>query len=516
MHSTSAHLGRSKHLRLILAIVIIGITYAYSMSGVSSDVIRADEQTTLGHVGGLGVYPDGITLIDTINSLAKYSAQHPPLYYLAANIWGTLFSYDSYIMRFLSVFWGILAIAVFYRLAADMGGGSAAFFATFLLATSTVFLFYTHEIREYSALMFWVVLVWMLYSRAIRRRTPLEWHHILLLLVATTCAVYTHYTTIFLLIPMGIYHLLFVPKNKLWWQVSGAIIGAGLLYLPWVPTMVSGFNHTVGEIAEDPSKLMTNTEMLTMISRLWGNGQVGLFGVLIGLGSLGALLNRRNFRYALFFLVGFLLAICFLNWQLEFVKRIRYVIVLWIPFCMLGGLGLSLIRWRIVPLIFLAVWIYQGDKLKGDLEYLNQAQTLVTYYFIEYNHLVPILKDNLTSDDLLVTIVNHNGVLSGSKQGGMSIEDYYLSPLNLEHVNIFGKRSKKDFVLDDVLSAIDDRPSFWVAYKGGPGPEFEEVLMALDGQYQLCNKLLYGIDSKLEEYVTSYNFDTLCVEKVAS
>ncbi|PJF20646.1 MAG: hypothetical protein CUN56_15120, partial [Phototrophicales bacterium] len=225
MQPKSAYKNHSRWLRLVLAVVIIGITYAGGMKGATADVIRADEHTTLGHVGGLGVYPDGITLMDTIHSLAKYSAQHPPLYYLSANIWGTVFSYDSYIMRILSLFWGILAVAVFYRFATDIGGTPTAFFASSLLATSTLFLFYTHEMREYSALMFWVMLVWMLYSRAIRRRTSLQGRDMFLLLVATTCAVYTHYTTIFLLIPIGIYHLLFVPKTKAWWQVSVAVVG---------------------------------------------------------------------------------------------------------------------------------------------------------------------------------------------------------------------------------------------------------------------------------------------------
>jgi len=251
---------------------------------------------------------------------------------------------------------------------------------------------------------------------------------------------------------------------------------------------------------------------LTKIIQFWGNGEELLFGVLVGLGSIGVIFNRRHNRYALFFFIGCLLSVFLLNSQLDFIKRIRYVIVLLVPFCLLGGFGLALInRWRILPLIFLVIWGVAGIRFQEDFDFRDQMQTFVIYSFIEYNNLIPIIRNKLSTDDLLVTVIDHRGVWKESKQDGMGIEDYYLSPLPIERINIMGKDSRHDFDLEATVSQVRDHSTFWLAYKGVQIPTLEDFLTETADTYQLCQKIQFGIDSTLEEYVVIDQFDILCI-----
>jgi hypothetical protein len=495
---------------MLLMSFIILLLFFFGIRGVSQDVLRADEQTTLGHIGGLEIGPAGMSLIETMESLATYSAQHPPLYFLTANIWGRVFSYHSFIMGLLSVFFGLLALATFFRLAKDVGGITVAIYASLLMATSALFVFYTHDIRQYSSLIFWSGMTWLIYRRLCRQMRPLTIMQLGLLTLVTLCSIYTHYTAILILIVMGVYHLLFVQKTKAWWQISGAIIFAGMLYMPWVPIMLNGLDVMVSKFPQNQHKIMDNSVLTSQIVTFWSNGQPWLFAVMIFSGVVASIFNRKS-RYALFFFVGVSSVILAINGNFEFIKRIRYVLVLLLPCYLLGGFGLAFFhRWRLPPLIFLIVWIISGTNFQSDTDYLQQTQLLPTYPYLEYNYLVPLLEDTLSNDDLLITASKSGGVTGLTKQGKMSLETYYLRSLDIPYINIRGERNQEDFGVDNLLDAIAGRASFWVTYRSRSFSHMDEFLSAIDGMYATCVVIEYGENSELEQFVDIQRFDELC------
>ncbi len=492
-------------------IVILLLAWLFGIRGINSDNIRRDELTTLGHIGALETESDGLTLGETIDSLATYSAQHPPLYFLSVNVWGKYVSFDSFTLRLWSLYLGILSLAVFYRLSQDIGGRTVAFYASFLMATSVIFVFYTHELRQYSSLLFWVGCIWLFYHRLIAHTRPLKLSMLIGLIFVTVCAIYTHYSAIFLLVVIGIYHILFVAKNKAWWQVTVAMILAGVTYIPWLPTMLSGLEVTVGKLEGGHPELLYNSELVEIIAQFWGNGHELLFIGLMGLGIISAVINLKNSRYALFYVVMIAAVVLFVNGNFEFIKRIRYVHVTLLPFFLLGGYGLAFLhRWRILPMIILVVWIGVGVEFQTTGKFAGQTGLSGIRTFIEYNYLVPIVRDTFSSDDILLTVIKNASSMMKSKQDKMGIEAYYLSPLGIAYASI-PSNSAREYDLEKILTEATPYSSIWITYLGaGHTLEQNEVIAAIEATHQFCKTIEYGQDSYLDQYIQIEQFDSNC------
>jgi hypothetical protein len=500
-----------KLYQLLAVIVVLLISWFLGIRGINSDNIRRDELTTLGHIGALETDADGLSLSETIDSLATYSAQHPPLYFLSANIWGKYVSFDSFTLRLWSLFWGILSVAVLYRLAYDVGGRTVAIYASLLMATSVIFIFYTHELRQYSSLLFWVAMIWLLYHRLVGQSRPPRLIPLICLTLVTVCAIYTHYSAIFLLLVMGIYHLLFVAKNKAWWQISVAMILAGLTYIPWLPTMLSGLEVTVGKLEGGHPELLYNRELVEIISKFWGNGHELLFLSLIVLGIISAVFNSKNSRYALFYAVMIACAVLFVNGNFEFIKRIRYILVTLLPFFLLGGYGLAFLhRWRILPVLVLVVWVGVGAEFQTSGKFAGQTGLSGIRTYIEYNYLVPIVRDNFSSDDILLTVIKNANSMTKSKQDKMGIEAYYLSPLAIAYTNIHSNFAR-EYNLDKIVTKATPYVSIWITYRGtGHTIEQNEVIAAIEATHQFCKTINYGEESLLDQYVVIEQFERIC------
>ena len=61
------------------------------------------------------------SLAQTIRDVTIESPQHGPAYFILLNIWRTLVGPELFTLRLLSVFIGLLALAITYRLAASVG-----------------------------------------------------------------------------------------------------------------------------------------------------------------------------------------------------------------------------------------------------------------------------------------------------------------------------------------------------------------------------------------------------------
>ncbi|MCI0475042.1 MAG: glycosyltransferase family 39 protein, partial [Anaerolineales bacterium] len=75
---------------------------------------------------------------------------HPPLYYYALHFWGRLAGWSEFSAAFLSLFFGILLIALVYRAAREFFGARVARIAALLVALSPYNLWYAQEARMYT------------------------------------------------------------------------------------------------------------------------------------------------------------------------------------------------------------------------------------------------------------------------------------------------------------------------------------------------------------------------------
>ena len=75
---------------------------------------------------------------------------HPPLYYYLLHFWGQFAGWSEFSVAFLSLLFGILLIALVYRVARDWFDGKVALIGALLVAASPYNLWYSQEVRMYT------------------------------------------------------------------------------------------------------------------------------------------------------------------------------------------------------------------------------------------------------------------------------------------------------------------------------------------------------------------------------
>ena len=88
----------------------------------------------------------------TVADVIAESPQHGPAYFIALNVWQALGGSDLFTLRLLSVYFGLLAVAVTYRLAASVGNQELGLTAFFIAAFLAYILYYSHLARMYTLL----------------------------------------------------------------------------------------------------------------------------------------------------------------------------------------------------------------------------------------------------------------------------------------------------------------------------------------------------------------------------
>ncbi|HEX8682577.1 MAG TPA: glycosyltransferase family 39 protein, partial [Ardenticatenaceae bacterium] len=109
---------------------------------------------------------------EPVLSIIQYTASDwgpPPVSYLLLRGWGQLVGESEFALRSLSVFFGVLSLPLLYQAGRYLLHCSVGLLASFVLALSTLHIAYSQELRPYSLLLFWVVVVALAFLRALRR-----------------------------------------------------------------------------------------------------------------------------------------------------------------------------------------------------------------------------------------------------------------------------------------------------------------------------------------------------------
>ncbi|MGB9777208.1 MAG: glycosyltransferase family 39 protein [Anaerolineae bacterium] len=190
---------------------------------------------------------------------------HPPGYYLLLHFWRIPTGDSEFAVRALSVYIGLLAVALTGRLGQRMLGAGVGAGAAFLAAISPLAVYYSQEARMYGLLGLIAVastdLLWSLLCR------PRPLTGLLYALVAAA-GLYTHYSFPFILVA---HNLLVFGKilgeksptvETARWLALQAL--AALLYLPWLPNGIramgwpsAGRGYTLGAALLDIFRALT-------------------------------------------------------------------------------------------------------------------------------------------------------------------------------------------------------------------------------------------------------------------
>jgi len=445
------------------------------------ELVFNDETLTYARIG---FFEDErpFTPFEVIDSVANKSIRHVPLYFVITSLWARLVGFDPIVLRVLSWFCGLLAIAWTYRLGRDVIAKQAGLAAAFLIAASGYFQFYMHELRMYTMMTLLTAIVMGLYWQIVHTRHQPGYRLWVGLFASMAALLYTHYFGLFVLLGIGVYHGLAFRRIQRWWSVSAVMLAAGLSFAPWLTHIGKAINKPTPE--DIVTTAMPVDRLLYNLSYLFSNGLIPVYVSLLILVIYLAVAKKQQ-RFFYFLVVGLVvvLAIAVSN---EFVSilrrhRMRYTLILW-PI-MAAGIGAGLTQFfrqqRLILLLLAAGWLIASFQIIPSQD-LSIFESRSKWYFDRYpdfEHLLDMFDAHHLSDFDTPLITVHYSVIPNEQT-----LQYYQQALGrpLWHVTeqavISGDGQRQ--------AAINLEPgeSFWLAYSPPVNPQllpiYQEQLAA--------------------------------------
>jgi 4-amino-4-deoxy-L-arabinose transferase-like glycosyltransferase len=188
--------------------------------------------------------------------LRDMPVEHVPGYFVLLHFWLPIAGTGDFALRYLSLFPSVLAIAIVYRLATDLGSSRAGLIAAVLLAANSFQIWYAQEARMYSwLLMTGVAATWFLWRLLAGRKWAIPFGGYVLSLTGT---IYLH--AYGFLLPLA--HIVFAviwlayrrePRVFLRWVAATSVVI--LLFLPWLPHFLGIFGFPGYRLDLDPFRL---------------------------------------------------------------------------------------------------------------------------------------------------------------------------------------------------------------------------------------------------------------------
>ncbi len=448
---------------LMLMLLVLLLAFALGADGLNADVIWLDE---LHSVSSMGVFNPPHSPAQIIDSLITHSPDHVPLYFFLGAFWAQIAGWSQFALRLLSCFFGVLMLAWLYRFATDAVNRRTAVVAAFLMSTSAFVIFQFHEIRMYILLMQLGIMHSWFYWRLVHglRTSRLTW---LLFILTASLLFYTHNFAMVLFAGLGIYHLIFLARSKRWLNIMLGWGFGALLFLPYLPNIVSGLSRVSGDSLN--SRSAPYMELVEVFAQLLFNG-LGILWLPLML-VLGYALWQRRTRAILGLLtiaLTMIMMLLLLSWRFEWIAltRMRYFLLLWIPCMILLAYGLtSLPRWRVVTALFLFLWGIAGYQYSQSTEILlytglvGQARRFSPLHEYVYH-----LKDKPRSKDYLVGFSGESRRVNKVRYRSGSTVDYYLKA-QLDIDGVFLESHLMRYRLErDMRRALNDYAYILFAY----------------------------------------------------
>ncbi|MEP7287377.1 MAG: glycosyltransferase family 39 protein [Chloroflexota bacterium] len=479
-----------------ILLILIGVFLL--MTGLSTSAMRTeslwyDEVWSTIFAGGAQYGP--IPIGETINRVvAEKSERNPPGYYILLNLWGRVVGWSEFAGRVLSLLVGLLAVAWTYRLGYALAPPQTrtsrivvGLSAAIALALSAFFIEYVHELRAYDlAVMLTAFTVWAYWHLVTLKREP-GWLSQIGFVLGVTAMLYTHYTTVFVLVVLGLYHLLCVPKNRRWWRVVVLVIISGLAFVPWAQTLL----HATANAVETFRTVSLNAgQIFETLAIVFSNQSVALLALLIVL-ALGV---RGRSAGAIWFLaIGVFLLAIVANVFFPVILHIRYVLVLWPLLALVVGLGVErLSRLGISPVWVLVIWLVAGVWYSLD----------PAYYSAHHNPRLPwrSFKAELQTHGQPDDVVAFHAPVAVWFQGPELT--HYMYGLPMRYSLMEDIPGKPDDYFQQAQHWLADAPRVWVGVdKTTPPtfrlPEFERVLTA---DYSHCRTVFDTAEMSFDLY----------------
>lgn len=232
------HFAGKNQRRVILltlaAVVIAGA--ALRLTRLRSESLWLDE--------AYSVYTARLPLGDIIPEISR--DVHPPLYYYLLHYWMNLFGKSEFMVRLLSVVFGVGAIILVYKVATLLFDRLTGLFTAILLAWSHFNIEYSQEARMYSLLTLLSLCSLWFFLKLLRKDAGVA--VFLGYVISTSLLTYTQVYSVFIVIAENLFFLfLFFSsrtlfRRNLWrWLLTQVMVL--LLFAPWLVVLKHQINE---------------------------------------------------------------------------------------------------------------------------------------------------------------------------------------------------------------------------------------------------------------------------------
>lgn len=470
---------------------------------LNTNPIWGDERNSLRDAGGLFFGP--LSPVEIWERVHTGNPWHTPGYFLVLSGWGALTGWTVPMLRLLSLLFGLLALAWTYRLGRDRVSAAVGVIGAAVLGTTMLFIYYAIQIRMYSLMTALSAFTCWLYLRLVDdRHTPtrLEWAG---LLAGAIGLLYTQYFAALLLGMIGLYHLLFVRKDRRWWQVTGVFVVAGVSFLPWLNGLVEGLERNAAPGDFLYRRAMDAGEAVVRFADLFSNRLPLLLVVSLLLALVGTVLlaaKRRRGALQLWFATITLTGIVLL--VNEFVEvmapnRLRYLSGVFPLLALLVGVGLAWlwrasILGRVVSLLLLVGWLLGGAW--AHIDRVGSMENDGFRYMFPVQTVAARLTGLLQPGDIVVTYIPDADPLLNHHYRGVA-SFYFGSELNYA----LRRSSMGEPQADQVrFTSASARLRVWLAHQPPEPANLAAFTEALDGEFDLCRRAVDTDDLKIDLY----------------
>lgn len=490
---TNPHANPIKPWLWLIPALLISCAAAVPM--LNQDLLFVDEYWSIRNSAGLSGFDMG--------EIWHRTAYVDPggmgvFYHWTLGAWEALTGATAFSTRTFSLLWGVIAIALVYRLGAALLSARIGLYAALILASSAFFIDYMHEARAYTMVVALSVLFVLCYVQVSRRPHPIRYAMLSLSLAAL---IYTHYVTLAMGAVVGLYHLLNFRSTRRWWLITAALAVGGLMFLPWVEIMFGVVKRGTQEVSRQVTS-MSNPALLHELFSVFSNHNLALLALLVG----GALYTRRKTALLWIWAVVAVLLVLIVNHFIPFMVHLRYLLFVFPALALIAAVGLT--RFKQFAPALLIVWMGAGYIQSQNPAFI--AETFGQIYRAPaagFHTMLDTLEQRAQDDDLVML----HFIPHGFEPFNYFPLDFYL----VETPQIGGRlrfdqyqRMNNSFAQDDagykedVLKSLDGAQAVWA----GIVPEvpkmrfFDVAQETLNEHFAYCETVLSRDDMQLALY----------------
>ena len=300
----------------------------------------------------------------------------PPGYYLLLGLWIRLFGDSERATHTLSLLFGLACIPAAYAAGRAVFDRKTGLICATLAAFDPFLTYYAQETRMYEVEALLSIVVAYAYIQGILRGRD-AWA--VALVPALASMVYVHNWALFLCVGLAAATVLCARRRLK--RFALVAVGVALLYLPWVPIVLSQVRHTGAPWSTSPG-----FRDLVLAPGAVVNGDAVLVAlVLVGGGGLLALAGRRDddersVVLALATVIAVTVALAWVSSQVSPAWTTRYFAVVLGPVLLIGARGLARADRRGLAALAVILFLWAGFSVRDDKENARQITAGVSRF----------------------------------------------------------------------------------------------------------------------------------------